>query len=285
MDQDMQPQAKPRQESPAHDVARTLQAIAETPSEKARVKMELANAELDSFDRRWTHTTFRSKDHNRNELVSKLEDARLDFEYASRGQQRPNRAAITEAKPSGPSFQFAVGSITGHREQRGLVFLEVTNTGRAEAKNARGRLIAINLVGWPRKQTLDIPLAWEHPDGTNDLARKSFHGMARLFVAQTANPQYLLPVSAQPLSPIDLNRAQFRRDIDMEVGVEVSAEGLLPSIGWFKLHWHSDVRTRDKDGNEVIVLLDSQHFAVEVLPDQPMQSQPSAPNTEETPRQ
>jgi hypothetical protein len=37
----------------------------------------LASAELDSFDRRWTGVVFRSKDHNRHELVAALEDARL----------------------------------------------------------------------------------------------------------------------------------------------------------------------------------------------------------------
>lgn len=43
----------------------------------AEQRLELAIAELQSFDRRWANTVFRSKDHERHLLVNKVEDARL----------------------------------------------------------------------------------------------------------------------------------------------------------------------------------------------------------------
>jgi hypothetical protein len=146
------------------------------------------------------------------------------------------------------------------------VYVNVLNTGDAEAKNARGRLIGIRHPSFAGEPALDIPLAWEQPDNAADVSRKSFYGLARLNVATSGpNPNYLYPAFANGPSAGD--EARFPRDDVLIVEVEVTADNMPRTIGRFKLRWYSFVRVPSKDGtSETIYPLGSATAEVEDLP-------------------
>jgi hypothetical protein len=167
-----------------------------------------------------------------------------------------------------PAFRFTVGSTSsaslGQWGQPAMVYLSVENTGTTLAKNVRGRLVAIG----PR--IVDVPLAWAVPDDIGDPARRSLSGFgaARLNVATSgANPNLLLPTSARPLDFLDMH-VSFAREEWLTVTVEISAEGLTPVLGQFRLQWRTFIRGVNTDGVETITPLGFVFVEVEdVLPE------------------
>jgi hypothetical protein len=154
-----------------------------------------------------------------------------------------------------PTFRLSPGAVNEIGGQPAVAFVSVENLGLAEATNCRGRLIAIARLGATRKQNLDIPLAWAQPDNLSDSSRKSFYGAARLNVAHRGgtNPNYMLPVSAHPLDVIDVQAGRFDRDADLLVGVEVSADGAAPTVGWFTLHWRSFIMIDNEEAGSATI--------------------------------
>lgn len=177
-----------------------------------------------------------------------LAPARLAAEDANR--IATSEQALQEfAARLAPTFRLSPGAVDEIGGEPAVAFVSVENLGLAEATNCRGRLIAIARFGGTRTQNLDIPLAWAQPDNLSDSSRKSFYGAARLNVAHRGgtNPNYMLPVSAHPLDMIDVQAGRFARDADLLVGVEVSADGTAPIVGWFTLHWRSFIMINNEE--------------------------------------
>jgi hypothetical protein len=77
----------------------------------------------------------------------------------------------------------------------------------------------------------------------------------------------MAPAAAHPLDAVDQRRAQFARDANNVVGVEVSADGIPAVIGWFLLKWKSFDRIRLPDGTEAFYDLRYAHVEFESMPD------------------
>lgn len=182
--------------------------------------------------------------------------------------QEATRSELERVKRSlTPVFELSAEAIRGTSFQPCLAYLNVRNTGDTEAKNARGRLIAITSMRGRREQSLDIPLAWAQPDDPTDLSRKSFYGRARLNVARGGvSANWLVPASAHQLDPIDQRRSEFARDGNLLVGVEVSADNVPPTVGWFRLQWRNTVPLGVKDGVTNVLILDYDDIEVEDVP-------------------
>jgi hypothetical protein len=173
-----------------------------------------------------------------------------------------------------PVFRFRPGAVGEIGSRSASAFLEVTNVSDGEARNCRGRLVALGAVGRERRLLLDIPLSWAQPDSPSDPSRKSFYGLARLNVAVNATPNYMGPAAAFPLDAIDRDRSELSRDADLLLGIEVSADNTPATIGWFHLKWWSHIILKEPEtGNDIYYLLDHAQITFEDVDDK----KPAAP--------
>jgi hypothetical protein len=146
-----------------------------------------------------------------------------------------------------PTFRPRPEAVNAGGSRRLSAFLEVTNVSDGEAKNCRGRLISLGFVGGFGLRAVDIPLAWAQPDSPSDPSRKSFYGSARLNVAVEATPNHMAPAAARPLDDIDRGRSELSRDVDLLLRIELTADGVAPTVGLFRLKWYSSIRLPSAD--------------------------------------
>lgn len=111
--------------------------------------LELAQAELDAFDRSWTGTWFSSKDSERLFLVGAVESARLAYIRARQAARRhavppdePSERRVRRGRPPGPSLT-REGIIDAYREM-------TKSAGRRA-----GRDEVADREGWPRSTLKD----------------------------------------------------------------------------------------------------------------------------------
>ena len=175
------------------------------------------------------------------------EDARVRAER--------DRSALELQQYTAIRFRFEPRAISEIGNTRASASLWVDIVGEAEAKNCRGRLIALTRIGGERRPTLDVPLSWADPDRPDDPSRKSFHHGALLEVAVASTPNHMIPAWVSRRTVVNPREVHLLRDADLVLGIEIAPEGVAATVVWCRLKWWSSVPIKQDDGTVVHYLL------------------------------
>jgi hypothetical protein len=119
--------------------------------------------------------------------------------------------------------------------------LWVENLDRGEVRNCRARLVGLTSEHRARRIDLDVPLPWQAPDHPSDPTRKTFANGAELLVAGPGTPNYMIPAGLPREIFSNPRIPQFARDLVNVVGIEVTADGVVPIVSWYRLRWWNHI--------------------------------------------